>query len=439
MLPLPRMFEVRQKPDMVERALLVRFYFDAREATESESLLEELAELVKTLGIEVVESVLCRSREKHKKFLCGTGKAAEMVELARAHDCDVIVIDNGLAPSQQREWEKLADLCVIDREEVILDIFAKRAQTKEARLQVELARMQYALPRLARMWGHLDRESAGSGGGAGGGASRGMGEKQIEVDRRLAYQTIDRAKREIEIVRKQRRTQRKEREKLETPHAAIVGYTNAGKSTLLNTLSGADVMAKDMLFATLDTTTRRIELPDGQPLLITDTVGFVRNLPHRLVEAFKATLEEATLADFLIHVLDASSLEVDRLHDTTLEVLGELEALDKPIITVLNKIDRVTDPFALIALEKKFPDALHASAVTGEGLEELLRLCSQVLADRVHRQEYRIPQHRADLVSLLHREAKVLSTDYEGDDILVSAVVPAAIAGRLEAFAVVPA
>lgn len=437
MLPVRRMFEVRQKPDMVERALLVRFYFDVREATESESLLEELAELVKTLGIEVVESVLCRSREKHKKFLCGTGKAAEMVELARAHDCDVIVIDNGLAPSQQREWEKLADLCVIDREEVILDIFAKRAQTKEARLQVELARMQYALPRLARMWGHLDRESAGSGGGAGGGASRGMGEKQIEVDRRLAYQTIDRAKREIELVRKQRRTQRKEREKLETPHAAIVGYTNAGKSTLLNTLSGADVMAKDMLFATLDTTTRRIELPDGQPLLITDTVGFVRNLPHRLVEAFKATLEEATLADFLIHVLDASSPEVDRLHDTTLEVLEELEALDKPIITVLNKIDRVTDPFELIALEKKFPDALHASAVTKLGMEELLRRCSQVLADRVHRQEYRIPQNRADLVSLLHREAKVLATDYEGDDILVSAVVPAAIAGRLEAFAVV--
>lgn len=439
MLVLLRMFEVREKPDMIERALLVRFYFDAREATESESLLEELGELVKTLGVEVVESVLCRSREKHKKFLCGTGKAAEMVELAKAHECDVIVIDNGLAPSQQREWERLADLCVIDREEVILDIFAKRAQTREARLQVELARMQYALPRLARMWGHLDRESAGSGGGAGGGASRGMGEKQIEVDRRLAYQIIDRAKREIEIVRKQRKTQRKEREKFETPLAAIVGYTNAGKSTMLNILSGAEVMAKDMLFATLDTTTRRIELPDGQPLLITDTVGFVRNLPHRLIEAFKATLEEAALADFLIHIVDATSPEVERLHDTTLEVLAELGAGDKPTITVLNKIDRVTDPFELISLEKKFPGALHASAVSGLGLEELLQICTQVLADRVCRQEYRIPQNRADLVSLLHREAKVLSTDYDNDDILVSAVVPAAIAGRLEPFAAVHA
>lgn len=433
------MFEVRQKPDMVERALLVRFYFDAREADESASLLEELGELVKTLGIEVVESVLYRSREMHKKFLCGTGKADEMVALARAHECDVIVIDNGLAPSQQREWERLADLCVIDREEVILDIFAKRAQTKEARLQVELARMQYALPRLARMWGHLDRESAGSGGGAGGGASRGMGEKQIEVDRRLAYQTIDRAKRELETVRKQRRTQRKEREKLETPHAAIVGYTNAGKSTLLNILSGANVMAKDMLFATLDTTTRRIELPDGQPLLITDTVGFVRNLPHRLVEAFKATLEEATLADFLIHVLDATAVEIEKFHDTTLEVLKELGAEDKEIITVLNKIDRVTDPEELAALDRKFPDALHVSAVTSLGLEELLKSCSLILADRVRCKDYRIPQHRAELVSLLHREAKVLSTEYEGDDILVRAVVPAAIAGRLDAFVAVPA
>ncbi len=433
------MFEVRQKPEMVERALLVRFYFDPREAVEAESLLDELGELVRTLGIEVVESVLPRCREMHKKFLCGTGKADEVCNLAKAHDCDVIVIDNGLAPSQQREWERLADLCVIDREEVILDIFAKRAHTREARLQVELARMQYALPRLARMWGHLDREGGGgTGGGQGGGAARGMGEKQIEVDRRLANLSIDRCKRELELVRKQRKTQRKERERMDTPHAAIVGYTNAGKSTLLNILSGADVMAKDMLFATLDTTTRRINLPDGQPLLITDTVGFVRNLPHRLVEAFKATLEEAVLADFLIHVMDATSPEVDRFHDTTLEVLGELGAEDKEIITVLNKIDLVSDPDVLAALDRRYPDALRLSAVTGFGLEELLKSCSGVLADRVRCRDYRFPQHRADLVSLLHREAKVLSTAYEADDILVRAVVPATIAGRIRQFADTP-
>lgn len=427
------MFEVRQKPEMVERALLVRFCFDPREMDEAESLLEELGELVKTLGIEVVDSVLARCRDMHKKLLCGTGKADEIVSLARAHDCDVIVIDNGLAPSQQREWEKLADLCVIDREEVILDIFAKRAQTKEARLQVELARMQYALPRLARMWGHLDREG-GSGGGQGGGAARGMGEKQIEVDRRLANLSIDRCKRELEQVRKQRRTQRKEREKLETPHAAIVGYTNAGKSTLLNALSGADVMAKDMLFATLDTTTRRIDLPDGQPLLLTDTVGFVRNLPHRLVEAFKATLEEAVLADFLIHVLDATSQEIERFHRTTLEVLDELGAEGKPTITVLNKIDLVEDPEQIASLARMFPDALRVSAFTRAGLDQLLDACSAALADRVRCLDYRIPQQRADLVGLLHRDAKVLSTDYEGNDILVRAVVPPMLAGRLEAF-----
>jgi GTP-binding protein HflX len=293
--------------------------------------------------------------------------------------------------------------------------------------------MQYALPRLARMWGHLDREG-GSGGGQGGGAARGMGEKQIEVDRRLANVAIDRCKRELELVRKQRKTQRKEREKHETPHAAIVGYTNAGKSTLLNQLSGSDVMAKDMLFATLDTTTRRIELPDGQPLLVTDTVGFVRNLPHRLVEAFKATLEEAVLADFLVHVLDATALEIERFHDTTLEVLRELGAEDKEIITVLNKIDLVSDPERLAELDRKYPGALHVSARNGTGTEDLLKACSRVLADRVRCKDYRIPQQRADLVGLLHREAKVLSTDYEANDILVRAVVPPTIAGRLEEF-----
>ncbi len=428
------MFEVRQKPQMVERALVVRLYFDPRDETESNSLLTELGELVSTLGITIAESVLARSREMHRKLLCGKGKAAEICELAAAHECDVIVIDNSLAPSQQREWEALSNLCVIDREEVILDIFAKRAQTREARLQVELARMQYALPRLARMWGHLDRESAGSGGSGGGGASRGMGEKQIEVDRRLAHLSIDRCKRELEQVRKRRTTQRKERQKLDTPHGSIVGYTNAGKSTLLNRLSGADVMAKNMLFATLDTTTRRIELPDGQPLLITDTVGFVRNLPHRLVEAFKATLEESVLADFLIHVLDASAPEISQFYETTKKVLDELGAGDKPVIIVLNKIDCVGDPEILAQLERSFPTALRISSLTGEGLPKLLSECSRLLSDRVSRKLYRIPQKRGDLLNILHSDAKVLTTNYEENDVLIRAVVPVDIAGRLEEF-----
>jgi GTP-binding protein HflX len=416
---------------MVERALLVRFFTDPREEPEAASLLAELAELVATLGIGVVEQVLARCRETHKKFLCGTGKAAEIAALAQAHECDVIVIDNPLLPSQQREWERLANLCVIDREEVILDIFHKRAHTREARLQVDLARMQYALPRMARMWGHLDREG-GSGGGMGGGAARGMGEKQIEVDRRLARTRIERVQRELADVRRQRATQRKEREKFATAHAAIVGYTNAGKSTLLNRLSGAEVLVEDMLFATLDTTTRRIDLPDGQPLLLTDTVGFVRNLPHRLVEAFKATLEEAVLADFVIHVLDATAPEAERFHQTTLDVLDELGAGEKTIVTVLNKIDLVADPQQLAALERRFPGAVPISAISGEGTDTLLRRCCEVLADRVRRHRFRIPQQRAELVSLLHREAKVVSTAYQDNDVLVTAVVPASIAGRLQ-------
>ena len=428
------MFEVREKPQMVERALLVSVHFHRRDADRAESLLRELEELVGTLGIAVIERLLVFSREQHRKFLCGTGKAAEVAALAAAHECDVIVFDNGLLPSQQREWETLADLCVIDREEVILDIFNRRAQTREARLQVDLARMQYALPRMARMWAHLDREG-GSGGGQGGGAARGMGEKQIEIDRRLARTRIDTVKRELEKVRSQRATQRKDRERLDTPTAAIVGYTNSGKSTLLNQLSGSEVMSKDMLFATLDTTTRRIELPDGQPLLLTDTVGFIRNLPHRLIEAFKATLEEAVLADFLIHVLDATADEITQHHDTTLAVLDELGAGNKRMITLLNKADQVDDPARLAELRHRFPGAIPGSALTGLGMETLRQRCSDMLGDRVRRVRYRIPQRRADLVGLLHRDAKVLDTDYQGNDVVVTALVPAAIAGRLGEFA----
>lgn len=430
------MFEVREKPEMVERALLVRICADRREAEEAESLLAELGELVTTLGIDIAESALVFTRALHKRYLCGTGKAQEMVDLAKAHDCDVIVFDNMFLPSQQRNWEELGDMCVIDREEVILDIFSKRAHTREARLQVDLAKMQYSLPRLTRMWGHLDREGGGSnsGSGGGGGASRGMGELQVEVDRRLARTRIDQCKRELAEVRKQRNTRRKEREKQGVPSAAIAGYTNAGKSTLLNQLSGSDVMAEDMLFATLDTTTRAIEMPDGQTLLLTDTVGFVRNLPHRLVEAFKATLEEAVLADFIIHVLDVSSPEVETFFKTTMEVLAELGAGDKPVITVLNKIDVLNDPVKLAGFEVMFPNTISVSAKSGFGMEALLQRCADMMADRVQTLTYRIPQTRGDLSGMLHSDAKVLETEYDGNDIVIKAVVPASIAGRLAKF-----
>jgi GTPase len=428
------MFEVREKPDMVEKAMLVGFCFDKSEEPETRALLLELEELVDTLGIGVVGMELVRIRDGNKRFICGTGKADELVELARARGCDCIVFDNEISPMQQRNWEGLADMTVIDREEVILDIFAKRARTKEARLQVELARMQYALPRMARMWGHLDREGGGGGSGGGGGASRGMGEMQVEVDRRLARKKISHIKGELEAVRRQRATQRKERQRSDTATAAIVGYTNAGKSTLLNKLSGADVFEADMLFATLDPTTRRIELEDGQDLLLSDTVGFVRNLPHRLVESFKATLEEAIIADFLIHVLDASSHEIVEHYDTTRKVLAELGADDKRVIIVLNKIDRVESDVTLMGLRAEFPGAMEISSITGEGLEELTSRFTDYLTDRVKRQTYRIPQSRGDLTGLIHREGKVLETEYEGNDVLLTAIVPKALEGQLAEF-----
>ncbi len=426
------MFEVKEKPQMVERALLVRISLDRRNEGEDKALMEELKELVTTLGIGIEDDMLVYARSDHKKFICGTGKADEIGNYARAIECDVVIFDNMLAPMQQRAWEEVTGITVIDREEVILDIFAGRAQTKEAQLQVALARMQYALPRMKKMWGHLDRE--GGGGVGGGAASRGMGEKQIEVDRRLARTRIEKIKADLAIVRKQRRTRRKDREKYEMPHAAIVGYTNAGKSTLLNKVSGADVLVADMLFATLDTTTRKIELPDGQPLLMTDTVGFVRNLPTRLVEAFKATLEEAVLADFLLHVLDASNPQALTFYETTMEVLKELGADDKKMITVLNKADLVEDEAHLTTLISKLPNTVLISAVTGQGLEALEHKCTELLMERIQVQTYRIPQTKGNLVSLLHQEAKVIDIQYEGSNVIIQAAVNVALAGVLKEY-----
>ncbi|HQW29907.1 MAG TPA: GTPase HflX, partial [Verrucomicrobiales bacterium] len=326
---------------------------------------------------------------------------------------------------------------VIDREEVILDIFKMRARTKEARLQVELAQMKYSLPRLARMWSHLDRQGGSGGGGKGGGsASRGEGEQQIEVDRRLARKRIDRIKEDLDDIRRNRQTQRKQRSDEGICQASIVGYTNAGKSSLLNILSGANVLAEDKLFATLDPTTRRFELPDGQPLLLTDTVGFVRNLPHRLVEAFKATLEEAVIADFLIHVLDASAPEIYAFYDTTLSVLNELKAADKPTVIVLNKIDLIAhDENRLHELKSHFDaNAVFISIVTGEGIPALINRIADMMVDRVSRLLLRIPQARQDLMALLHRDGKIVSHEYDGNDILVTAIVPHALRYHFEAF-----
>ncbi len=421
---------------MVERALLVSCSFARDDKDQAASLLEELRELVSTLGIGIVDSLQVHVRDSNKRYLMGKGKAHEIMELAADLKCDCIVFDNELSPAQQRAWEEESNITTIDRQEIILDIFNMRAQTKEARLQVELARMEYSLPRLARMWAHLGRQRGGAGGGKG--AARGEGEQQIEVDRRIARKRIGKIKEELAHVRKVRETQRKERLRTPVPTAAIVGYTNAGKSSLLNALTGSEVYVEDQLFATLDPTTRKIELPDGQSLLLTDTVGFVRNLPHRLVEAFKATLEEAILADFLVHVLDGSAPDIYDHHRTTMEVLAELGADEKRILLAVNKVDLIEARERLHELQTHFGDAIFISATGGQGLDLLCNRMNEMLLNRVLSLELRIPQSRQDLVSLVHREGKVLSQDYEGNDVLMRTLIPVRHESRLREFVIPP-
>jgi GTP-binding protein HflX len=415
--------------DPTMRALLVGTYVEASERDEATSLLEELEELVRTLGLIIGDRLLVHHREKHARYLVGSGKAEEIARQAETNGYDVVIFDHELTPSQQRNWETLSGRAVIDRQEVILDIFARRAQTREARLQVELARAEYYLPRLTRAWGHLVRQ----GGGIGG---RGEGESQLEQDKRRLRGQIDRLRRELKEVRAARATQRKDRQRTPVPNAAIVGYTNAGKSSLLRRLTGADVFIEDKLFATLDTTTRRIDLPNKQPLLLTDTVGFVRRLPHRLVEAFNATLEEAVVADFLIHVLDASQPAVLDFYQTTERVLGELGAEGKPTLIVFNKIDRVHDSGLLAGLRRHFPDALFVSVRSGEGVDVLIERISDWVAKAASTCRIELPSAHGHVLAQLHREAQVHEVKYDGDTMLVTATLPRNLREKLAEFIV---
>src|ERR1051325_3673970 len=375
------MFEIKAKDKMVERALLVGAYTDTGKKAEAASLLAELEKLVDTLGIPVVERMLVFHREQHARYLIGSGKAQEIVDLAKKHECDVLIFDNELSPSQQRNWEELAGITVADRQEIILDIFGARAQTREA-------------------WSHLGQQGGGIG-------AKGEGESQLEQDKRKIRLQIDRLKRELETVRKSRATQRKDRKRAPVPNASIVGYTNVGKSSLLRRLTGADVLVENKLFATLDTTTRKIALPNKQPLLLTDTVGFVRKLPHQLVEAFNATLEEAAFSDFLIHVIDASQPEVMEFYNTTMRVLNDLGADTNQMLVVFNKIDKLSDPSALFALRRHFPEAVSISAKTGEGIPELIERISEFVARGTMTISLRLPDARGDLLARLHREGAV--------------------------------
>ncbi|HOE95579.1 MAG TPA: GTPase HflX [Candidatus Sumerlaeota bacterium] len=412
------MEEISLEPQKVERAFLVGIQEPGMSREDAEDHLAELASLTDTMGVGVAGQQIARVARPTPQLYLGAGKADEIKALADAHEADVIIFDTDLSPSQQRNWEELTGVAVIDRQEVILDIFAGRAQTREARLQVGLARMEYSLPRLRRAWTHLERQRGGAG------MRGGPGELQLEVDRRVVMERITRFKRQLAEVRKQRAVQRQARGARPVPTAAIVGYTNAGKSSLLKRLTGADVFIEDKLFATLDTTTRRILLPNNQPLLLTDTVGFIRKLPHGLVEAFKATLEEAALADFLVHVLDISNPKIEEHYRVTNEVLEELGAGDRKTIIVLNKADREHDPYLLAQFRRHNPLTFKTSVATGEGIESLLQAFADHFILPMRRLHLRIPHNRFDLVNLVHREGTVHDQRHEADGVWLDADIP---------------
>jgi len=401
-----------------------------------EDSLAELAQLARTAGIEVVGQTYQRLNSIVPATFIGKGKVQELVDLQAELDFDVLIFDEELSPRQQRELEEaFADeVKVLDRTALILDIFAQHAHTREGALQVELAQYEYRLPRLTRAWTHLARQAGGAAGrgGIGGVGLRGPGETQLEVDRRRIRERIAHLKRELEEVRTHRRLYRQRRQREGIPVVALVGYTNAGKSTLLNALSGADVYVADQLFATLDPTTRRVELPGGQVVLFTDTVGFIQKLPTQLVAAFRATLEEVAEADLLLHVVDVTHHnvyeQVAAVHDT----LAEIGVAEKPMINALNKVDRLRDPQALAELVADFPDSVPISALRGHGLDVLLARIEALLQENMVSVDVVIPYDRGDLVARFHEQGQVEEKSHTAEGIHIRGRLPRELAGRLQ-------
>lgn len=421
---------LESKSTNLQRAFLIGVQTSDMPDGEGTELLAELRELVENLGITVTRAVLVNLRSPTPATLLGSGKTTELIDLAHEDEADVIVIDETLSPAQQRNWEKQSEIAVIDRQEVILEVFADRAHTREAVLQVALARMEYSLPRLTRAWTHLSRQR-------GKGSLGGEGETQLEQDRRIVRDRITRLKAELIEVRQQRDVQRRRRLRVPVPTAAIVGYTNAGKSSLLNALTGAHVLAENKLFATLDPTTRQLLLRGNQKLLVTDTVGFIRRLPHGLVEAFKATLEEVVVADFLIHVLDLTNPNFAKHHATTLAVLDELGAAGKTILTVFNKDDAATDALRSQA-RGLAPDALFVSAKTGAGLPALEDHCVELIANTLASTELLVPHERYDVIARLHSLGDVQEQEHRDDGVYLRGRFPATQAGLFGPFVLAP-
>ncbi len=389
----------------------------------TEQSMAELAALVETAGGVPVATVLQNRAAPDARSFLGEGKVQEMKALIEAEHCDLAVFDNELSPSQMRVLSEDLGVKVLDRSGLILDIFAQRARTREGKLQVELAQYQYLLPRLIGMWKHLERQEGAIG-------TRGPGETQLESDRRHIGRKISKLKEELAEVRRVRATQRRRREKNAVPVVALVGYTNAGKSTLLNCLTGADIPANDRLFDTLDTTTRLLKLDETQSVLLSDTVGFIRKLPHHLVEAFKATLEELEYADVLLHVIDLSNPEWREQAEVVDDLIRQLGAEKTPCIRVFNKCD------AYLGELPRGKDVVCLSARTGEGTAELLDALKAVLGKALHRVTLSLPYDKAGLIELLHREAAVLNTEYGDEGIRVEAVVKPELWGRVREYAV---
>ena len=405
----------------VNRAVLVGLCSPglSREENADDESLEELRSLLETAGGVCLGTVLQRKDNPDPRTFIGEGKTAEVRELIHDLGADLAVFDNPLSPSQQRALSEELGVSVLDRAGLILDIFAQRARTAEGRLQVSLAQYKYLLPRLTGMWTHLERQEGAIG-------TRGPGETQLESDRRHIHRKIAKLEEELKEVRRVRATQRLQREKNELPVIAIVGYTNAGKSTLLNKLTGADIPANDRLFDTLDTTTRTLEVSDTCTALISDTVGFIRKLPHQLVDAFKATLEELEYANLLLHVIDASNPEWREQAEVVDELIGELGASGTPRIEVFNKCDKY-----YMDILPHGADAVAVSARTGEGLDKLLALIARRLDSGEARYVLHLPYDKGGLLDKLHREAKVEQVDYS-ETIDVTAVCTRRTAGQLK-------
>jgi GTP-binding protein HflX len=417
------MIEIRPQRKQ-ERALLIGLEKEGVSKWDLRDSLDELRELASSAGAEVVDTVTQKLPRPTAPYYIGKGKAELIKESFQDQEVTSVIFDNELSPAQGRNLENLLSRKVIDRTQLILDIFAQRARSREGRLQIELAQLQYLLPRLTRMWTHLSRQSGGIG-------TRGPGETQLEVDRRRVQERIARLERDLQEVRKHRAVQRQGRKRHQWPVAAVVGYTNAGKSTLLNLLTGAGVLAEDRLFATLDPTTRSLTLPNKQRILLTDTVGFLRKLPHTLIESFKATLEEVVEADLLIHVVDLSHPRLDEHMEAVDTVIKEIGAYGKQTLIVFNKIDALTDrDLAKVYLEK-FPGSAAISARTGEGVSELIPILQNALSSWRLRCRYRVPQSESALLAEVHRVGHVLELRYEEEFAELVAHVPPQLEQRL--------